>query len=92
MEVKYGDGQTKFGPGVLIEMTGDEVATAIDAYLVAHGVSVRGPRTIRLNETLCTHMDMEMYVDPSGSVVAGETRFSGSGPETDEADRRALLD
>ncbi len=36
MEVKYGDGQTKLGPGVVIEMTGDEVATAIDAYLVAH--------------------------------------------------------
>jgi hypothetical protein len=37
-------------------------------------------------------MDMEMYIDPSGSVVTSEKRFSGSGPETDEEDRRRLLD
>lgn len=90
MKVKYGNGLTESGPGVSVEMTGDEVAKAIDAYLVAHGISVKGPRTIRLNGTLCTHMDMSMHVDPSGSVIADGIRFSGSGPETDEADRQRL--
>lgn len=36
MEVKYGKGKTQYGPGVSIDLTGDEVVTAIDAYLVAH--------------------------------------------------------
>ncbi len=31
MEVKLGRGPTEFGPGVSIKLTGDEVATAIDA-------------------------------------------------------------
>jgi len=49
-----------------IELTGDEVATAIDAYLVAHNVHVSGPRTIRVNGELCkTGL---VYVDPSGFV------------------------
>ena len=90
MEVKYGNGETEFGPGVLVEMTGDEVARAIDTYLYAHGIIIRGPRTILLNGALCT--DMEMHVDPSGFVLTGDTRFSGSGPETNETDRQRLLD
>jgi hypothetical protein len=78
MEVKFGNGATEFGPGVSIELTGDEVATAIDAWLVAHGVHVRGPRTVRVNGELCEAG--EIYVDPSGFVVAGGERFSGRGP------------
>jgi hypothetical protein len=81
MEIKYGDGTTSFGPGVSIEMTGDEVATAIDAYLVAHGVYVSGPRTVTVNCQLCERG--EVYVDPSGFVVAGGEKFSGRGPEGD---------
>ncbi len=53
MEVKFGRGKTEYGPGVSIELTGSEVATAIDAWLVAHGVHVRGPRTIWVNGELC---------------------------------------
>jgi hypothetical protein len=79
MEVVYGEGKTEFGPGVSIELTGDEVATAIDAWLVAHGVHVNGPRTVTVNGALCS--DGRVYVDPSGFVVAEGKRFSGRGPE-----------
>lgn len=78
MEIKFGGGTTEFGPGVSIEMTGDEVAMAIDAWLVAHDVHVRGPRTVRVNGALCEAG--EVYVDPSGFVVADGERFSGRGP------------
>lgn len=75
--VRYGDGTTEFGPGVSIDLTGNEVATAIDAFLVAHGVHVRGARTITVNGVLCEVG--HIYVDPSGFVVADGRRFSGSG-------------
>lgn len=78
MEVKYGNGTTEFGPGVSITMSGDEVATAIDAWLVAHGVHVRGCRTITVNGEFCG--EGQVYVDPSGFVVAGGERLSGRGP------------
>lgn len=61
--------------GVDIELTGNEVATAIDAYLVAHGVIVRGPRTIRVNGELCERGSV--YVDPSGTVIANGEEYSG---------------
>lgn len=77
MEVKFGKGTTEFGPGVSIELTGDEVATAIEAWLVAHGVHIGGPRTIRVNGELCE--EGEIYVDPSGLVISGGERFSGRG-------------
>jgi hypothetical protein len=78
MIVRYGDGPTVFGPGVSIELTGDEVATAIDAWLVAHGVHVGGPRTVTVNGDLCNAG--RVYVDPSGFVVADGIRLSGRGP------------
>lgn len=81
MNIKYGDGTTEFGPGVTIELTGDEVAVAIDAWLVAHGVHVSGPRTITVNGQLCE--EGEIYVDPSGRVIAGGKEFSGRGPSGD---------
>ena len=77
MQVKYGKGTTQFGPGVSIELSGDEVATAIDAWLVAHGVHVQGPRTVTINGDLCT--DGHVYVDPSGFVIADGSKFSGRG-------------
>ena len=61
--------------GVDIELTGNEVATAIDAYLVARGVIVRGPRTIRVNGELCE--TGSVYVDPSGKVIDNGTEYSG---------------
>jgi hypothetical protein len=52
--------------GTSIYLTGGEVATAIIAYLEAHSITVRGPRTITVNHALC---DIgKVYVDPSGAV------------------------
>ena len=77
MIVKHGEGRTEYGPGVDIVLTGDEVATAIDAWLVAHGVYVDGPRTVTVNGDLCEVGNV--YVDPSGSVVKDGVRISGRG-------------
>lgn len=77
MKVSYGDGTTEFGPGVSIDLTGDEVATAIDAYLLAHRIYVSGPRTIRVNGELC--QEGHIYVDPSGFVIEHGIKFSGRG-------------
>ena len=77
MEVKLGNGPTKYGPGVDINLTGSEVAVAIDAYLVAHGVVVRGPRTITVNGELCDHG--RVYVDPSGFVIHEGEKIDGRG-------------
>lgn len=78
MEVKYGSGSTEYGPGVLISLTGDEVAAAIATYLVAHDVHIRGPRTITVNGELCE--EGHIYVDPSGIVITDGYVFSGRGP------------
>lgn len=75
MEIRYGSGPTEYGPGVSIELTGSEVATAIDAWLVAHGVVVRGPRTVTINGGLCEVG--HVYVDPSGFAIFDGERFSG---------------
>lgn len=77
MTIKHGPGQSIYGPGVLIELSGDEVATAIDAYLVAHRVGVRGPRTVTVNGDLC--QSGQVYVDPSGLVAQGKDLWQGRG-------------
>jgi hypothetical protein len=77
MDVKRGGGATKYGPGVSINLTGDEVAIAIDAYLVAHRIYVSGPRTITVNGKLCEVG--HIYVDPSGFVIADGLKISGRG-------------
>lgn len=77
MIVKHGQGRTEFGPGVSVELTGDEVATAIDAWLVAHGVHVSGTRTVTVNGELCKAGNV--YVDPSGFVIADGVKTSGRG-------------
>lgn len=79
MIVKYGEGRSKYGPGVSIELTGDEVATAIDAWLVAHSVHVDGGRTVTVNGALCA--SGRIYVDPSGFVIANGEKLSGRGPD-----------
>lgn len=75
MKVKFGKGKTEYGPGVEINLTGDEVATAIDAYLVAHGVYVSGPRTITVNSELCKKG--RVYVDPSGFIISSGKKWDG---------------
>ena len=77
MKINYGKGTTQYGPGVEINLTGEEVAIAINAYLAAHNIYIVGPRTIRVNGELCeTGM---IYVDPSGYVTAKGKSFSGRG-------------
>ena len=77
MKVSFGEGKTEYGPGVEIILSGDEVAIAIDAYLVAHGICVDGPRTIVVNGELCK--EGEVYVDPSGFVISDGIRWTGRG-------------
>ena len=79
MKVKYSSGKTEYGPGVEIKLTGNEVAIAIDAYLVAHRIHVNGPRTVRVNGELCE--SGRVYVDPSGFVIADGEKLSGRGSE-----------
>jgi len=75
MKVRKGKGTTEFGPGVDVLLTGREVATAIDAYLVAHNVYVSGPRTMTVNGDLCKLG--KVYVDPSGFVINRGIKVSG---------------
>jgi len=77
MDISFGKGTTEFGPGVLVELTGDEVATAIYAYLAAHNVSTQGPITIRVNDEAIECGSV--YVDPSGKVVANGEGWNGMG-------------
>lgn len=83
MNVNFGEGRTSYGPGVSVRLTGEEVATAIDAFLVAHGFFVSGPRTITVNGELCD--EGHVYVDPSGFFVTNGTRLSGRGPNTERS-------
>lgn len=75
--VKQGEGKTQYGPGVSIELTGEEVATAIAAFLVAHDINISGARTITVNGELCELG--HVYVDPSGFVVTAGMMVSGRG-------------
>jgi len=79
MDIKRGNGATKYGPGVAIELTGDEVATAIAAYLVAHNIHVDGPRTISVDGQLLKRH--RVFVDPSGFVIANRVKFDGRGEQ-----------
>lgn len=79
MKIKYGSGKTEYGPGVEITLSGDEVATAIAAYLVAKRVHIQGPRTITVNGDLCR--EGNIYVDPSGYVIDKKSKkIDGRGP------------
>jgi hypothetical protein len=77
MKIAFGGVATEYGPGVVVELDGDEVATAIMTYLTALGVHVSGPRTIRVNDELCEVGTV--YVDPSGSVNTKTARWTGRG-------------
>lgn len=78
MRINYGQGPTKFGPGVNVDLTADEAATAIDAYLVAHKIYQFGARTVRVNGELIHSANV--YIDPSGYVINEGVKISGRGP------------
>lgn len=80
MKINYGNGKTEYGTGVDINLTGNEVAVAIYAYLTAHGVHISGAATIRVNGELCK--EGHIYVDPSGDVIAKGKQYSGRGVPT----------
>lgn len=75
MNIEKGIGNSELGPGIAIQLTGDEVASAIESYLVAHNVYVNGPRTITVNNELCKFGFI--YVDPMGNVIHNGQRHSG---------------
>lgn len=77
MDVRFGNGPTQYGPGVNIELTGDEVANAIETWLVAHNVHVGGARTITVNGDLCEAG--RVYVDPGAFVMVDGKRWNGRG-------------
>lgn len=81
MKMQFGNGKTECGPGVSIDLDGNEVATALDAWIVAQGVHVSGPRTITVNGEPCETGNI--YVDPSGFVITPKGRkLSGRGANT----------
>lgn len=59
---------TRYGPGIDITLDGNEIAEAIDQYLAARGVTVKGARTTSINEIIARDVVARIYVDPSGSV------------------------
>ena len=77
MNIQFGDGKTKFGPGVQINLDGNVVAVAIYTYLMAHDIIIDGAATIRVNGELCEVG--EIYVDPSGNVISKGVGYSGRG-------------
>jgi hypothetical protein len=77
MKVKHGKGKTEYGPGVQIDLSGEEVARAIESYLIARGAVIRGERTITVNGRLCEHG--QVYVDPAGFVVYKGKKIEGRG-------------
>ena len=79
MKIQYGKGGIQFGPGVDIYLTNQEVATAIEAYLVAHRIDITGARSTTVNENALK--GGRVYVDPSGHVIARGRKISGRGPK-----------
>lgn len=78
MKIYHGGGPTEYGPGVQVDLTGEEVARAILAYIVARGVHIEGPKTIRVNGEMLENGGI--YVDPSGFVITKKgKKISGRG-------------
>lgn len=77
MNIQFGSGRTQYGTGVQIDLTGEEVAMAIYAYLMAHNVIISGAATIKVNGELINQGSM--YVDPSGKVIANGEGWDGKG-------------
>lgn len=68
---------SKVGDGVEVNLTGDELAMAVDLFLYSRQVLVVGPRTVKVNGQKCE--SAQVYVDPSGYVMDNGTRYRGNG-------------
>jgi hypothetical protein len=79
MNIRFGDGTTQYGPGVLITLSGKELAVAVMTYLTSQQVYHEGPITICVDDELCRDIEATVYVDPSGKVVADGVGWSGRG-------------
>ena len=77
IEIKRGESTIEYGPGIGIYIDGEDVARAIVAYLVAHGIHVSGPCSVKVGGQLCGFG--EVYVDPSGFVIFKGQKISGRG-------------
>lgn len=75
MIIKKGDGKSKYGAGIDIKLSGEEIALAIDSYLYSHGIYIEGAATIRVNNDFCKFGSV--YVDPSGNIIYKGKRISG---------------
>jgi hypothetical protein len=75
MRIKTGKGKTKFGTGIEIILTGEEIAIAIESYLVSHNIIIEGARTITVNNALCEYG--RIYIDLSGFIIAKGKEYSG---------------
>jgi hypothetical protein len=53
----------------IIDMTGEELADAIDYWLKKQGVKITGPRTVYVNDELCEHAEVTIRVDPRGAIT-----------------------
>ncbi len=76
--MKITERETSHGPAAEVHLSGDEVAVAIDAYLVARRFIVRGARTVLVNGDLCT--DGLVLVQPSGFVINSDGERFGNKP------------
>lgn len=58
--------------GQEIQLDGDELATAVDAYLAAHNICVSGSRTITYSTVFSQRYGLgrgaKVYVDPRGRI------------------------
>jgi hypothetical protein len=55
--------QSTTNGNVIIHLDGNEIATAIDAYLVSQKVYVSGPRTITANDTILRDVNAKVFVE-----------------------------
>ncbi len=77
MRIEHGQGTTQYGPGIDIHLDRNEVAIAIDSWLLGQSVYVNGARTVLFNPD----RSCRVYVDPSGYVIQDGEKISGRGPE-----------
>ena len=74
MKIKYGKEIT--GVGVDIELTGDEIASAIIKYISSRKVTTHGPITVSVNGHLC--LEGKIHVFSPGFVIHKGIKYIGT--------------